>query len=140
MGDAPSGYPRSMKGPLIGFGLLLFVVGVIAIVLAPIGDAPESGTQSVPTDQEAGVLEIRDGRFEPARLEAIGGTTVTVRNADDREHGIRFDGEDAPEDIAAIGPGDVATFEVERSGRFGFRLVGGGGEDGTLIVGSEGDA
>ncbi len=122
-----------MRGIVFGFGLVLLMVGIIAVVTTIPEDGTESGTDPVPADQERGAAEIRGREFRPATIRAIGGTTFTVRNRTDEPHGVRFE-RGRLKDVDRIAPGQVGTIELSADGRFPFVCPIHPEMKGTLVV------
>ena len=125
-----------MRGLLIGFGVLLLMVGLIALVTSLPGDGPESGTDPVPQGRRQGAVEIRGREFRPATLSALPDSTVTFRNRDRTEHGVRFERGNL-RDVPRIAPGQVATVETRGGGRFPFVCPIHPEMRGTLVVKEE---
>lgn len=122
-----------MRGLLVGFALVLVVVGLIAIVGSLPEDGPESGTDPVPVGQVDGQAEIRERQFRPATINALPGSRVTFRNRDREEHGVRFR-RGGLKDIARIEAGQVGIVQTRGTGRYPFVCPIHPDMRGTLVV------
>ncbi len=128
-----------MRGLLVGFAVLLALVGLIALVTSIPDDGTESGQTFDQPPREEGRVEIRGDEYRPSSIDVIGGTTVTFINRDDREHGVRFERQGLA-GVDRIRPGGIGSVDARESGRYAYTCPLVRGMRGTLVVGSEGDA
>jgi plastocyanin len=122
-----------MRGILIGFGLVLLCVGLIALIGSQPEDTPPSGGDRVQRGPVQGELRAAGRRFQPERVTAIANTTLTLRNTDDEEHGVRFENGDL-RDIDRVAPRGAETLDVGRQGEYRFVCPIHPEMRGTLVV------